>query len=840
MNTEKSTERKIICAIDNSYSNPSNDVGKLNVFFEVLPSGDITPINTAEFFCETEQVFVVGQFAELKERFGDSLFEVISIPSITEFRAGDCRYITRPTSCSELKGLSCCEVIDQDIPNVSKTCFTVAAKPITKTLFIRNANTVYGPFDYAAELDEDSNVYAINIRSMSSPLPYTATNHIAKIDVNDYSQYIKESARAAAPVLLGNIKALLKDAEKIDFMSDDQILGTYGGIIAQNSDIRGVTKKTITQIKANYAKTIEYKTFPERFKRFFSTLEQAHNWEGVKNEMLDSFINTPAGKNVLEKYISQNKDSYFKTEKQACLAQMKQDHEALINDLKQQREKIKLEIHELKRERKETMLVDTAPAISLETLSAQQKQKIEKAIAEKKQTLEKLSAEVDALKATHDSYKNLEEVLQEISGIDREKERASKKLRLMEIQVQEVSDKLRKSNDQLTSRLLELKPHVDALSGIAPKPTTTPINYAVPIAPIDPKIENDELREQLIENVLEDLNSLGRKTDYNSVVNIITTIAQSQFTLFSGRPGSGKTSLAKMLGNSLGLQKRFLNIPVARGWTNSRDILGFYNSLSSSFNPAATGLYDLLTQLNNECKREHEAAPAICLLDEFNLSQPEHYFSPFLEMADPESERIIATGDHNSPYLEVPQYLRFLGTINNDDSVQSLTARMIDRAAIISFDDVEPNFDISLDSIKRLDKRDHARISGNKFIELFAPNSLELAPDIEHTLKQIVDTLSEENPERGMSICVSYRKIKAMRSYYNVASPLYIDSRFVALDYAVCQHIIPLLNGYGQNFGKRLVSLLNVIPSDMVISRKMLKRIIDIGNQNMFTYGFNL
>ncbi|MGL5038603.1 MAG: AAA family ATPase, partial [Aeromonas sp.] len=330
------------------------------------------------------------------------------------------------------------------------------------------------------------------------------------------------------------------------------------------------------------------------------------------------------------------------------------------------------------------------------------------------------------------------------------------------------------------------------------------------------------------------------KTDYNSVVNIITTIAQSQFTLFSGRPGSGKTSLAKMLGNSLGLQKRFLNIPVARGWTNSRDILGFYNSLSSSFNPAATGLYDLLTQLNNECKREHEAAPAICLLDEFNLSQPEHYFSPFLEMADPESERIIATGDHNSPYLEVPQYLRFLGTINNDDSVQSLTARMVDRAAIISFDDVEPNFDISLDSIKRLDKREHARISGNKFIELFAPNSLELAPDIEHTLKQIVDTLSEENPERGMSICVSYRKIKAMRSYYNVASPLYIDSRFVALDYAVCQHIIPLLNGYGQNFGKRLVSLLNVIPSDMVISRKMLKRIIDIGNQNMFTYGFNL
>ena len=132
--------------------------------------------------------------------------------------------------------------------------------------------------------------------------------------------------------------------------------------------------------------------------------------------------------------------------------------------------------------------------------------------------------------------------------------------------------------------------------------------------------------------------------------------------------------------------------------------MGFYNALSSSFNSSATGLYELLTHLDFEIKAGMEGAPAICLLDEFNLSQPEHYFSPFLEMADPESKRIIATGDQDSPYIEVPRYLRFLGTINNDESVQSLTPRMLDRSAIISFDDIEPDYNMSLSSTKSLEE----------------------------------------------------------------------------------------------------------------------------------------
>lgn len=165
---------------------------------------------------------------------------------------------------------------------------------------------------------------------------------------------------------------------------------------------------------------------------------------------------------------------------------------------------------------------------------------------------------------------------------------------------------------------------------------------------------------------------------------------------------------------------------------------------------------------------------------------------------------------------------------------------MIDRSAIISFDEVEPDFDITLNTGKNSINVDKAKISGNKFLEIFAPRSLELPPEVERTLKQIVEILRMENPELGIPVSVSFRKIKAIRAYYNVASSLYIDSRFVAMDYAVSQHVIPLLTGYGHNFGKRLNRMLDLIPSDMNMSRKMLSRIIENGNQNMFTYGYNI
>ncbi|PQJ85234.1 hypothetical protein BTO22_15240 [Aliivibrio sifiae] len=631
----------------------------------------------------------------------------------------------------------------------------------------------------------------------------------------------------------------------IDFISDDQIITTYGAKIAQNSEIRSFNKGTITQIRKSFASSIDQRRFPDRFKRLFEALDKSNSWEGHRQELIDSFLTTNSGKDIVNNYIRVNRDDFFKGEKQSYLEKLDREYKdkhVEIEDLTSRKEVIESEIRKLQRAREQVDLnaVQTSESNeNLEALTQEHKAQFEAEIQVKKGELDHLSTELADLQSKYSKFNTMESIEDEIKGLERDKDRAKERLDGMKKQVVEVQKELKDTNENLTARLLKLKPDVDALSGIAPRKKSESVSYSTPIQSTKSD-DLDDIREELIDRTLDALNKLGRKTDYNTVTNILTTLAQSQFTLFSGRPGTGKTSLAKMLGSSLGLQNRLLNIPVARGWTSSKDVLGFYNALSCSFNPAATGLYELLTQLDKESKKGGNGAPAICLLDEFNLSQPEHYFSPFLEMSDPESNRTIATGDQDRPYLKVPHYFRFLGTINHDESVQSLTPRMLDRAAIISFDEIEPDYDLSLNTPISLETLDIVPISGKTFIEAFAPKSLVLPQEIERTLKEIIDTLRDDNVEFGSTVNVSFRKLKAIRAYHNVTSSMYIDSRFAALDYAVSQHIIPLLNGYGKSFGRRLEQLKSCIPDEMEISHKMLHRIIGNGNQNMFTYGYNL
>ncbi|WBA58316.1 AAA family ATPase [Providencia sp. 21OH12SH02B-Prov] len=570
-------------------------------------------------------------------------------------------------------------------------------------------------------------------------------------------------------------------------------------------------------------------------------MEDALVWDSTKTELIQSFLNTKEGERVLIDYISKNKDNYFKEEKANFTRKMEEEtkrQQKAFDELKEKKEALESEIRKKTRERNDFEVNNSG---SLTTLTDEKRKIIESQISNEKSKLDKLISEVKSIEEKYSKLKEYSNLHKEIQTLEDDRDRARDRKKQMEDQVSEVSARLKENNENLTSRLVQLKPDVDALCGLKPRIAVQQLDYSAAIKIHYNSNDTEDIREDLIDSVLDSLNKQGRKTDYATAANILTTISQCQFTLFSGLPGTGKTSLAKMLGNCLGLKNRFLNIPVARGWTSSRDILGFYNALSQSFSPASTGLYELIQQLSSEIDDNKEVAASIILLDEFNLSQPEHYFSPFLEMADPESKRVLTTGNPDKAYFNIPEYLRFLGTINQDESVQSLTPRMLDRAAIINFDDFEPNYEISLIPPENTIDFASEAISGKKFIDIFKANSLELPADIEKVLQLIVSTLRDDRPEYGTPIIISYRKIKSIRAYYNVAGPLMsMESKYLGLDYAICQHVIPLLNGYGHNFGKRLEALMLNLPDEMDKSIKMLKKVLNHGNQNMFSYGHNL
>ena len=157
-------------------------------------------------------------------------------------------------------------------------------------------------------------------------------------------------------------------------------------------------------------------------------------------------------------------------------------------------------------------------------------------------------------------------------------------------------------------------------------------------------IESDELINY-IENAIK-----YERPDYsrNDILNLFICLTQSFFTVFSGKPGSGKTSICNIIAKSLGLNNihlessdggkvthsRYIPVSVERGWTSKRDFIGYYNPLSKTFNRTNKDMYDALITLDYEYRNNYLTLPYIVLLDEANLSPMEYYWADFMNICD--------------------------------------------------------------------------------------------------------------------------------------------------------------------------------------------------------------
>jgi hypothetical protein len=588
---EASRERKVLCTIEKSYhSERDEQLGKLRVFFEVLPNGDVTPINTVEEFCQTNKVFVTSGFGDIKDKFGQNLFEATCTESRMELKEGDCRYVTRFDSCEELKGLLASQVYESSLPSPSDPKLFVDEKPITRSimLFDSNSELYFGPFDYDVFGELDGSTIELNIKALTTPFSNAIPlYHVGKFGSSTIAPYRQEFSQS--PVLIGNTKKLAeKSDDKIDFITDDQIISMYGNKVAQSSAIRNFTKGTVGLIRKHFSTSKEYRAFPDRFQRLLRALEQAEAWDSSRNDIFESFLKDQdgTGQKILERYIDENQERFFQAEREAFKLELQtsaEKEENAIAALKQEKEKLESENRRLARVQTDLEVGGAEAAAKVE---AEKEEQLSSRIIELQEKLDHLQGEYFSMEVKYNKFKTLDELEQEIQLIERERDRAKERNKNIEDQLESIRETLKSENDELTRKLVKLKPEVDALCGITPKAPSKQIDYQVQVA-VNKEADNEAIREELIDSVLDSLNSQGRKTDYYTAANILTTVAQCQFTLFSGLPGTGKTSLAKMLGQALGLGNRFLNIPVARGWTSSRDVLGFYNALSQSYLPSS-------------------------------------------------------------------------------------------------------------------------------------------------------------------------------------------------------------------------------------------------------------
>ena len=182
----------------------------------------------------------------------------------------------------------------------------------------------------------------------------------------------------------------------------------------------------------------------------------------------------------------------------------------------------------------------------------------------------------------------------------------------------------------------------------------------------------------------------------------------SCLTVMAGVSGTGKSAFPDLYARAMGMY--FLPISVEPRWDSPQDLFGFLNYMENRFE--ATPLGRALVQFNSSefaahCSKEMLADRVLMvLLDEMNLARVEYYFSELLsrlemrrnaDLSSEEDYRRICTevfagyapeGDHpgcEPVRLYAGQNVLFVGTMNEDESTQSLSDKVIDRANVLYF-----------------------------------------------------------------------------------------------------------------------------------------------------------
>lgn len=178
------------------------------------------------------------------------------------------------------------------------------------------------------------------------------------------------------------------------------------------------------------------------------------------------------------------------------------------------------------------------------------------------------------------------------------------------------------------------------------------------------------------------------------LINFHTAVKSSSLVILSGLSGTGKSQLVQCYAKALGLQEDafFHMIPVRPNWNDDSDLVGFVDSMHMVYRPSDTGFINILIEASQE--RNKDKLYIICF-DEMNLARVEHYFSQFLsilEMPDKsrilrlyasEYERRLYNSDKYKSTVEIGNNIRFIGTVNIDESTFHFSDKVLDRANVI-------------------------------------------------------------------------------------------------------------------------------------------------------------
>lgn len=743
-------------------------------------------------------------------------------PNFDQYNSNSNKYLISMNDIDDFDREEIIEIIEIDYPineflnDNAKREIRIKHKP-NKLILLSYEQDCYGPFEFMISDIEDSYgdeaFYTLKIFVNSGIINRYRMFDLDRI-IMDGNYSIRRNDRMQ---FIYNMERLheIEPTEQIDYIDNEELANFFKNLLDKSGGIENLAelREQFMQIADSFSESGQMSDF--RVKKICELLQTSVELSEYKVRLMEEYFrNNPNS--------VADKEEYLRTHSELLDEIARQD---VQYDARIQAFTTELKEVEVKRDNIAQEIIDGQIRLD------EQKQELEKlgeqAIAQRQQELEDLLA---------DKKKELRETETAIAKAKSDRDQMESDRDTWKRACESAQDDYEKATNNLNTMIVEWAANnrnteiVKLLVSQLEMPDDMDVKEEKVLEITN--LCDDLSAEQVVSILLKKMNEAGRSINKDDAYNYLISVFQNYITVFAGEPGTGKTSLCKLLAKSLGLyDDRFAEILVERGWTSSKDLIGYYNPLTKDIEETQPAFSNCMKQLTRENAENVVKAPYFVLLDEANLSPIEYYWSHFNFFADDPSKQKITYSDGTE--YSFGTELRFLATINYDQTTADLSPRFLDRAWVISMSSVP------VDSIVSSLSDDTMVSNGGEVISLDVLNKLfdwknvkdkKMNQITKTRLDRIIDKMKEGNHT------ISPRSIHAIMHYYLVAEG-YMSSKEVALDFAISQKILPCINGNGKQYGEFLKDLMNICKENQLNkSANIIAKIIERSEHEF--YGF--
>jgi len=189
------------------------------------------------------------------------------------------------------------------------------------------------------------------------------------------------------------------------------------------------------------------------------------------------------------------------------------------------------------------------------------------------------------------------------------------------------------------------------------------------------------------EHVLAYTRGKGFSFDPWQIASFISAARTRPFIMLAGISGTGKSQLPRLIAEAT--RSECVVVPVRPDWTDSADLLGF-ERLDGQFTPGR------LLQMSQDALKNPQKQ-YFFILDEMNIARAEYYFAEVLSVMESRGRRgleiftdpLLPTAPEPWNEIGLPSNLCLIGTVNMDETTNSFSRKVLDRAFVLEMSSVD-------------------------------------------------------------------------------------------------------------------------------------------------------